>query len=64
MAPARPTSFCAYQLSGFSRSRKTGWKLFRVEEIGELATLKRHFITPHEGYMRNDPCMEIVYAEV
>lgn len=54
----------AYQLSGFSRSRKTGWKLFRVEDIEELKVLKEHFDAPHEGYMRADPCMEVIYAEV
>jgi len=54
----------AYQLSGFSRSRKRGWKLFRVEDIAELKVLKKRFVAPHEGYMRNDPCMEIVYSEI
>ena len=54
----------AYQLSGFSRSRKSGWKLFRVGAIEELKVLKERFEAPHEGYMRNDPCMEVVYSEV
>lgn len=30
----------AYQVSGFSRSREHGWKLFRVDEIKGLSTLE------------------------
>lgn len=54
----------AYQVSGFSLSRQCGWKLFRVEEIADVTLLDETFAAPHEGYMRNDPCMEIVYCEV
>lgn len=54
----------AYQVSGHSASRATGWKLFRVEEITDLAILDQRFAEPRHGYMRNDPCMEVVYAEV
>ena len=54
----------AYQVSGHSRSRPTGWKLFRVEEINDIVVLDQRFGEPHAGYMRNDPCMEVVYAEV
>jgi len=54
----------AYQVSGFSRSRQSGWKLFRVEEISDLTTLDETFENPRPGYMRNDPCLEVAYAEV
>jgi predicted DNA-binding transcriptional regulator YafY len=54
----------AYQVSGYSRSRASGWKLFRVEEIVDIALLDERFEEPHTDYMRNDPCMEVVYAEV
>lgn len=54
----------AYQVSGFSPSRERGWKLFRVEEISNPVVLDERFAATHEGYMRNDPCMEIVYCEV
>ncbi|MGH7185276.1 MAG: WYL domain-containing protein [Pseudomonadota bacterium] len=54
----------AYQVSGFSPSRERGWKLFRVEEISGLAVLDERFEEPQPGYMRNDPCMEVVYSEV
>lgn len=54
----------AYQVSGFSPSRERGWKLFRVEEMSGLALLDETFDEPQAGYMRNDPCMEVIYAEV
>lgn len=54
----------AYQVTGYSRSRKRGWKIFRVEEISDLAVLDARLAEPRPGYMRNDPCMEIVYGEV
>ena len=54
----------AYQLSGYSRTRERGWKLFRVEEIFNITTLDDRFGEPQPGYMRNDPCMEVVYCEV
>jgi hypothetical protein len=54
----------AYQASGYSRSRERGWKIFRVEEILNLTILDQHFAEPQPGYMRNDPCMEVVYGEV
>ncbi len=54
----------AYQVSGFSPSRERGWKLFRVEEIGDIALLEETFDSPQSGYMRNDPCFEVIYCEV
>lgn len=54
----------AYQLSGFSRSRERGWKLFRVEEISDIELLDERFEEPQAGYMRNDPCLEVVYCEL
>lgn len=54
----------AFQVAGFSPSRERGWKLFRVEEIAEIQLLEEKFKDVHVGYMRNDPCLEIVYCEV
>lgn len=54
----------AYQVSGYSRSREHGWKLFRVEEITELALLDETFPGPRDGYMRNDPTMTKIYCEI
>lgn len=54
----------AYQVSGYSRSREQGWKLFRVEEIEEFSILDESFAAPHEGYMRNDPTMTKIYCEL
>jgi hypothetical protein len=54
----------AYQVSGFSPSRSRGWKLFRVEEMTDITLLDEHLAEPQQGYMRNDPCMEVTYCEV
>lgn len=54
----------AYQLSGFSNSRSQGWKLFREESISEVALLDATFAKPRDGYMRNDPSMEVIYCEI
>jgi len=54
----------AYQMSGFSPTHSRGWKLFRVEEIAGIAILDERFDEPQPGYMRNDPCMEVVYCEI
>lgn len=53
-----------YQTEGFSTSRARGWKLFRVEEISDLTRLDENFTEVRAGYMRNDPCMEVVYSEI
>lgn len=53
-----------YQVSGFSRSRESGWKLFRVEEIFDLVVLDEYFTEVRLGYMRNDPCLEVTYCEI
>lgn len=54
----------ALQVSGYSRSRGHGWKLFRVEEIEEFRMLDETFPEPEEGYMRNDPAMTKIYCEI
>lgn len=53
-----------YQVSGYSRSREHGWKLFRVDEVRELTMLEEVFESPQEGYMRNDPTMTKIYCEL
>jgi hypothetical protein len=54
----------AYQVSGYSRSRERGWKLFRMDEVKEFAVLDEVFASPHDGYMRNDPAMTKIYCEL
>jgi predicted DNA-binding transcriptional regulator YafY len=54
----------AYQVSGYSTSREKGWKLFRVDEIENLTVLEDTFAGPRRGYLRNDPTMTLIYAEL
>lgn len=54
----------AYQVSGYSPSRETGWKLFQVDEIREFVETEESFDKPKHGYMRNDPNMTKIYCEV
>jgi predicted DNA-binding transcriptional regulator YafY len=53
-----------YQRSGESHSREEGWKLFRVDEIQDVVLLDDNFDAPRLGYMRNDPSMTQIYAEL
>lgn len=53
-----------YQVSGYSRSREHGWKLFHVDEVKEFTTLDEAFESPQDGYMRNDPAMTKIYCEL
>jgi len=54
----------AYQVSGYSRSRERGWKLFHADEIKEFTMLDEVFKDPQPGYMRNDPTMTKIYCEL
>jgi len=54
----------AYQISGFSRSREQGWKLFHVDEMNDIQILEEGFEEPRLGYMRNDPSMTKIYCEL
>lgn len=54
----------AYQVSGFSRSRERGWKLFRVAAIDDIIVLDEEFGQPKPGYMRNDPNMVTICCEL
>jgi predicted DNA-binding transcriptional regulator YafY len=54
----------AYQISGFSRSRERGWKLFHVDEMTDITLLEGTFEGPRLGYMRNDPSMTKIYCEL
>ena len=54
----------AYQVSGYSRSREQGWKLFRMDEVHALTVLDEAFENPRAGYMRNDPTMTKIYSEL
>jgi hypothetical protein len=54
----------AYQRAGQSHSREEGWKLFRVDELQDILILEDSFEAPRLGYMRNDPSMTQIYAEL
>lgn len=54
----------AYQVSGHTHSRETGWKLFHLEEIEEFNELEDVFEKPRDGYLRNDPNMTKIYCEL
>lgn len=53
-----------YQIGGESTSRAKGWKLFRVDEIADLTLLDQRFAGSRQGYMRNDPAMAMICAEL
>jgi predicted DNA-binding transcriptional regulator YafY len=54
----------AYQRAGRGHPGDEGWKLFRVDEMQDAVILEDGFEEPRIGYMRNDPCMTKIYAEV
>ncbi|TNC74706.1 WYL domain-containing protein [Rubellimicrobium roseum] len=45
------------------QSRK-GWRSFHVEDMDELALTERTFLDPRQGYVRGDPRMDRILAEV
>ena len=55
-----------YQVGGASQSgERTGWKLFRVDEIRSLHVLGETFPGPRQGYRRNDKAMtRAIYAQL
>jgi predicted DNA-binding transcriptional regulator YafY len=54
----------AFELGGEDDPHHPGWALFHAAEIDQLALLDRTFAEPREGYLRNDPAMTKVYAEL
>jgi len=54
----------AYQRAGQSHSREEGWKVFHVDELQDIFILDDGFEAPRLGYMRNDPSMAKIYAEL
>jgi predicted DNA-binding transcriptional regulator YafY len=54
----------AYEVHGDRHPHERGWQLFHVDEIVDLSVLDRTFAAPREGYMRNDPAMTKIYAEL
>ena len=55
----------AYQTSGPSESgNSTGWKLFRVDRIQNVGTLKARF-SPRPDFQQDDPAMtQEIFVEV
>jgi hypothetical protein len=54
----------AFQRAGQSHSREEGWKVFHVDELQDILILDDGFEAPRLGYMRNDPAMTKIYAEL
>ena len=54
----------AYQRAGQSHSREEGWKVFHVDELQDIFIRDDGFEAPRLGYMRNEPSMTKIYAEL
>jgi predicted DNA-binding transcriptional regulator YafY len=54
----------AFEVGGEGDPHGRGWALFHVDEIADLSILGRTFAAPPDGYMRNDPAMTKIYAEL
>ncbi|MBP1805740.1 WYL domain-containing protein [Rubellimicrobium aerolatum] len=50
------------RLTGW-QSRK-GWRSFHADDMEELELTERTFLDPREGYVRGDPRMDRILAEV
>lgn len=50
------------RLVGWQRGK--GWRSFYADGMEELEILDRTFIDPRDGYVRGDPAMERILAEV
>jgi len=55
---------CRVQRAGQSHSREEGWKLFHVDELQDITISEDGFDAPRLGYMRNEPSMTKLYAEL
>ena len=53
-----------YEIGGDGDPHRPGWMLFHADEIADLSLLERSFAGAREGYLRNDPAMTKIYAEL
>ncbi|KQZ34219.1 hypothetical protein [Duganella sp. Root1480D1] len=55
----------AYQVGGGSDSGEfTGWKIFHVTEMRNLASTPTHFSGPRQGYKRGDKAFAVIHAQL
>lgn len=54
-----------YQIGGASCTDEVGWKLLDIRKIQAVTIIPdQHFAKPRQGYVRNDPAITTVYAQV
>lgn len=55
----------AYQTDGYSKSGDTpAWRMFNLNEAGEIRVLDEEFNGPRFGYKRGDKGMKNIYCEL
>lgn len=54
----------AFQVSGYSSSRKMGWKMFDIGKASDLSILDETFDNARYGYKRGDRGMSEIYCEL
>jgi hypothetical protein len=54
-----------YQTGGTSCTEEVGWKLLELKKIQAVTVIPdQHFAKPRQGYIKNDPVITTVYAQV
>ena len=54
-----------YQVGGTSCTEQVGWKLLDMKKIQAVTVIHdQHFAKPRQGYVKNDPVITTVYAQV
>lgn len=53
----------AFQVDGYSKTNKMGWKMFDLSKATSIRVLDEKFI-PRSDYKRGDKGMKIIYAEI
>ena len=54
-----------YQIGGTSCTDDIGWKILDMKKIQAAIEIpEHHFAKPRQGYVRNDPVITTVYAQV
>ena len=54
-----------YQVGGTSCTEEVGWKLLDIRKIQAVTAIHdQHFAKPRQGYVKNDPVITTIYAQV
>lgn len=54
-----------YQIGGTSCTDEFGWKILDIKKIQAVTVIpEQHFAKPRQGYVKNDPFITTVYAQV